>query len=227
MRKRRSVRRRVTRRRARRPAVRRARRSNPPVRRRRRAVAAARPRRVRRYRRNPVARRRRSYKRNPSIMGLQLPSLKDFLYTGIGFAAAPGVEGFVSSYLPTDITANTAGRYAVKIGTVGLTAWAVRQFIGSSEGNRVLLGGAIYVAMSAIKDFMPGVIPGLGAYTPSGPYQSGAMLRRVGMGAYTGYGNIGAYTGYKQLGYAGAGVPVIPSRRSTGANTVSRFSRFQ
>lgn len=225
---RRTARRRVARTRARRrtSSRRRTYRANPARRRvyRRRSAPVARRRTRRRtYRRNPVLARpsmtrRRRYQRNPKILGLELPSLKDFLFTGIGFAAAPGVEGFVSSYLPTDITANTAGRWAVKLGTVGATAWAVRQFVGRTEGNRVLLGGAIYLMVSAIKEFAPGMVPGLGAYVPNVSYRGGPMLaRRNGMGSYTSYRN---------LGYPGAGVPTLPNNSRRQLHSVSRFSRF-
>lgn len=182
------------------------------------------PRRRRRARRNPYPvagialnprRRRRSVarshrrraRRNPprSIMR-GLPTIQSVVYAGVGFVGTPIVEGMLSAYLPLSITANTFGKYAVRIGTVlGLT-WAAKMVVGKKAAQMVGLGGGVYVAVTAVKEFAPGLIPGMSAYALPGS----------GMGAYL------PSTGrnYTQMG-------AIPFRSSGTGETVSkRFQRF-
>ena len=186
----------------------------PRRRRRRRAVAANPP--VRRRRRRAPSRRRRrnTYRRNPQIMGISLPPMSDVLWGTAGVAAIPTIEGFATPFLPTALTGNTMGRYAVKGGALVLASMATRALIGSSEAKKVALGGSLYIVVNAIIEFAPGVIPGLGAYVPvrrAMPASNGNSLR--------------AYTPYRQLGYAGGGVPVAPNGGNSTVAT-SRYSRY-
>ena len=116
----------------------------------------------RRHRRNPVMNRRR-YRRNPGgkILGLSLPPLQSVLYAGVGFVAVPITEGFLNQFLPLSITSTTLGKYAVRIGSViGLT-WLSKMVLGKNAATMVGIGGGAYVLVSAVKEFAPGMIPGL------------------------------------------------------------------
>lgn len=137
-----------------------------------RVVPVANPRRRRRSTRRSVrrARRRSTVLRNPRLFGVSLPPLSNVIYGGIGFAAPPMVEGFLSRFLPAELSASTLGKYAIRIGSVLGLGWAARQFIGVRESNSVMIGGTIYVAVSAVQEFAPGMLPGMGAYVPLGAY---------------------------------------------------------
>ncbi len=122
-------------------------------------VARANP--VRRRRRTTrVTRRRRHSKarRNPSIMGLTLPSLNSVLFTGAGFIAPPMLEGFLYQFLPAEVSGNVLGRYAIRIGSVVALSMLTKQVIGSAEAKNVALGGVTYIAMTAISEFMPDMV---------------------------------------------------------------------
>lgn len=122
-----------------------------------------------RRRRSSVRRssRRKSYRRNPAIMGFQVPPMNQVIFAGVGFIAPPMVEGFLSQMLPVDLQTNMLGKYAIRIGAVlGLT-WAVRQFVGSTESRMTMIGGSVYVLSTALADFAPGLIPGMGMYVPA------------------------------------------------------------
>lgn len=194
-------------RRRRRTTRRRARRNAWPV----AGLALNAPRRRRRShaRRNPVARRR--YRRNPSLSlgGLvALPPLKQVLFAGVGFAGTPVVEGFVNQFVPASISANTFGKYAVKIASMVGLAWAVKKVVGQEEGRMVAIGGGAYILTSAVAEFAPGVIPGLSAYV------------QPTMNAYV-TGNQPNYTGMGALPSSAFGGSLV-----AGANPSTRFNRF-
>lgn len=181
---------------------RRARRNPYPV-----AGIALNPRRRRRARRsmrsNP---RRRHYRRNPSLMGFGLPPLQSVLYAGVGFVGVPMLEGTLSSFLPLSITANTIGKYAVRIASVlGLT-WLGKMVVGRSAATMIGIGGGAYVLVTAVKEFAPGVIPGLSAYAQ--PTMLGAYVPSRGRN----FSTMGAMPS----------IPRVTAR--SGAN--SRFNRF-
>jgi hypothetical protein len=164
--------------------------------------------------RRRVQRRRNNYRRNPSLMGMQLPGLNTFIFAGVGFASAPLIEGFFSRFMPAQITQNIVGRYVVKIASIAGAAWATKQFIGRTEARSVLIGGGVYLFTSAMRDFAPGIIPGLGAYVPTNQgVRAYSPVNRSALGAYT---NVGSYPG--------AGIPVLPMRGNSSSAT--RFSRF-
>ena len=124
---------------------------------RRRAAAKPKPR--RKARRNP-----------PRIFGLTMPSVNQVLFTGVGFIGTPMAEGMLGQLGPlANLQNTTAGKYAVRVGTVLVLSLATRQFIGTAESRSVMLGGAIYVMSTAAADagWLPGV-PGrdLEAYVP-------------------------------------------------------------
>lgn len=162
-------------------------------------------------RRNPVMRyrRRRHGRRNPSIMGLTLPPLQSVLYAGVGFAGVPMAEGFISRFVPS-IGASTAGRYAIRIGAVLGLGMLAKMILGREQGKMVAIGGGAYVLISAIREFAPGVVPGLSGYTmPTlGAYTS---VRRPSLAAP-------AFGAQASAGFAPRGAQNV---------VAARFRRFQ
>lgn len=150
-----------------------------PNRRRRRRTYRARRRAPRRnyYLQNP-RRRRRSYRRrnpfarNPRLLGFQLPSLRDSIAAGAGLLVPPIIEGFVSPYLPSILTTNTAGRWATRIGVVAATGALFSKFVGRREGNLALIGGGAWLVTQAVSEFLPGLIPGMSGQPLLGAYAS-------------------------------------------------------
>ncbi len=175
------------------------------------AGVALNPRRRRSYRRrrNPVvnARHRRRGRRNPSVtrlLGVEMPPLQAVLWAGVGFVAPSSIETWLNTnIIPVSLSGNTIGKYAVRIGSVLGLSWIVKQVMGSSEAKMVGIGGGAYVLISALKEFAPGVIPGVGAYVLPGSR---------GMSAYV--------QPTRQL--SAGGVPVFGASKTN----VARFNRF-
>ena len=204
----------------------RRRRKNAPARLRRRnpwpvggMVAMANP---RRRKRNPVHRRGkkrnpRRYRRNPaslSIAGFRIPPMKQILFAGVGFIAPPMVEGFIAGYLPASMQPspdNKVATYAIRIASVvGLTL-AVGKLVGREEARMTAIGGSVYIASAAIRDFAPSIASqiGLSAYVPSN-------------------GGFGAYTPVQRsFGLGAGGDNVRPfTANAIDAAVPSRFKRF-
>lgn len=142
------------------------------------------------------------------MLGATFPSIPDIAFTAGGFLAPPFVEGFALRFLPATFAANPMGRWAIKIGSVILIALGVRQLIGRKEGNQVAVGGAVYLAATAVADFLPQLIGGTS--TGTGYYNPGALASQpllAGAGAYPG---VGAYPG------AGAYQEDVPERLRVG-----------
>lgn len=186
-------------------------------------IAALNPRRRhRRARRNPVRHHRR---RNP-VRLFNLPPLTAVVYAGAGFAGTAYLEGFASGFVPAEWTGSTLGRYAVKIGSAIGVTWLSKLVFGRQASYLVGIGSGVYVAVSAVKDFAPGVIPGL-----SGPLNLSAYRQMRGplnLSAYrTGHGVKGYQTAHANLGAPAFGA--ANTSRTTGATNVvaARFRRFQ
>ncbi len=179
-----------------------------------------------RRKRNPsvrhVARRTRHHARRAySALGFTLPPMQSVLYVGVGMAGTPIVESFLSSYIPASITGSSIGKFAVRIGTVLGLSFAVKSLMGKEAGKMVGIGGGAYVALSAIKDFFPGVIPGLSAYPMGGPVST-RMLE-----AYAGPRALGAYN--RGLAAPAFGALNTPNSQGRGGQNIvaARFRRFQ
>lgn len=154
--------------------------------------------------------RRRSYRRNPSIMGFSLPPLQSVIYAGIGFAGVPAAEAMLGRFVPVSLTSTTLGKYAVRIGTVIGLAYVAKMLMGKEKAKMIGIGGGAYVLLSAVREFAPGMIPGLSAYT------------RPALGAYT---PARRSLGAPAWGAVNSGVAAAPMG---GANIVAaRFRRFQ
>ncbi len=155
---------------------------------------------------NPHRVRRAAHRMRSGLAGLfTMPPLQSVLYVGVGLVGTPLAEGFVSGWLPISITSSTVGKYAIRIATVLGLSYVASKTVGKEAAKMIAIGGGAYVLTTAVREFMPGYIPGLGAYT-----------------------SLGAYT-QNQLG-----APAWGARNTTmsagdgGMNVVSaRFRRFQ
>ena len=135
-------------------------------------------------RRKVVRRHRRGYRSNPaSFTGLfSAPMLKTIGLTAGGFVAVPFIEGFVAKFIPASMQSKLTS-YAVKIASVVGLSMLVGKFIGKEAGQKVAIGGGAYVAVVAVKDFFPTLLPaatsGTGSYLRAQPllgaYQRGYM----------------------------------------------------
>lgn len=146
---------------------------------------------------NPRRRRggRRRARRNPAVLGVTLPPIQMIAWGAAGFLAPPMVENQINKFLPAEITGNTLGRYAVKIGSViGLT-WLTKAVLGVREAFPVALGGSLYVVVSAVNEFAPQLItapsPGVSAYRTgmirgTNAYRTGMITTGVGQYAKPG-----------------------------------------
>lgn len=224
----RRTRRRVSRRRShvRKNAPRRIRRRRvaAPRRRRRRnpypmagTVAMLNPRRRRRGRRNsPRRHRRHGYRRNPAIMGIQMPGVKDVLFVAAGFVGTPVIESYLMPALPVSITSTPIGRYAVKIASALGLGFVAKMAVGADAAKMVTVGGGVYVLTQAIREFAPGMIPGLSAYTPSS---------HASMQAYAG----ATSRTFNQLGAPNFGAQSTAHSAAFGGSRIvaTRFRRFQ
>jgi len=154
-----------------------------------------------RAKRNPGRKRsssrRHSMRRNPAILGVTLPPITMLAWGAGGFLAAPMLEGFVSKFVPAQITGNVLGRYAMKVASVlGLT-WLTKTIMSNKEAFPVALGGSLYVIVSAVNEFVPQLtqlpsgqtagipLPGTNAYRSNmvKAYRGGMIA--TGVGAYT------------------------------------------
>lgn len=118
-----------------------------PRRRRRRSYAA------------PARRRRRTYRRNPSIRSIfSKPTLKNVGFAVVGLAGTPMLSSFANQYLPSMLTTNRWGQYAVKVMSAWGLSFGVGKIAGKEAGRSVFIGGLAYVAMGALQDFFPGLL---------------------------------------------------------------------
>lgn len=174
-------------------------------------------------RHNPPMRRR--YRRNPALLGVELPPLQSVVYAGAGFIIPPILESYVMPYLPLSLQTSTVGRYVARIGSVlGLT-YLAKALVGTQEAKMVAIGGGAYVLTTAIRDFAPDLLPSVAqpatttATTVRGYQRAVGGLGR-GMGSYTRALGAPAFGAVRPVGAASAPMG--------GANLVaSRFRRLQ
>jgi hypothetical protein len=158
---------------------------------------------------NPRRHHRRGRKHNPgfsfSRSTLGLPNVQPVLFGAAGFVATAAVQGFVDTLVPAnwklnaDGTPNLMTKYGEIIVSIVLVSWAGKMLkIGGSQ--MLAIGGGIYAIQQAAHDFIPGMIPGMHAYTPLKAY---TPLRPSGLG------RLGA-----DVGSAGGAFPQLASRSS-------------
>ena len=191
--------------------------------------------RKRRYARHNPPRRNRRYRRNPAVLGVELPPLQSVLYAGAGFVLPPVIESYIMPYLPLSWKVTATGQpsllapYVARIGSVfGLTLLA-KEVLGSHEAKMVAIGGGAYVLTTIIRDFAPDLLPKPADLVPK-PVTTTTTTTTKQVAAYTRAGaGMSAYT-------RALGAPAFGARRPIGAasaayggmNVVaSRFRRFQ
>lgn len=155
-------------------------------------VVAANPRRKKHHRKHYRMNRRHHYRRNPSLLGFEIPPIKTVIFAGVGFAGPSFVQGFVTQMAPSIVqqiqSFGLPGKYLMKIGLITGLTYAVKRFVGSAEANAVLLGGGLNVAMSLVHDFAPGFLPAnpLSMYVPTRPGLQAYVPTRPGLRAVPG-----------------------------------------
>lgn len=132
---------------------------------RRRRYSARRVHRIRRYRRNPSI---------TSMIGLNAPTLKTVGFTVGGMVGTPFVEGFVTGMVPASLQGNKVASYAIKIASAVAVGFGVGKIFGKEAGKAAYIGGAAYIAVQAIREFLPAVstptvTTGTGRYLGEGP----------------------------------------------------------
>lgn len=147
------------------------------------------------YKRNAYfgnPRPRRHYKRNPgmfaggSILGM---SLKEIGFAGAGFIAPPAIEGLIKGMLPTALTSNAFGRYAVKGGIVAGVSLLGGKFLGREAGKYLAIGGVTYLVANIVVDFVPQLFSGFSGYmNPGQSFAPRALRGQPGLGRYVGMG---------------------------------------
>jgi len=103
---------------------------------------------------------------------LGLPPLMPVVYGGAGFIATAATQGFIDTLAPAGYTASTSmlAKY-VEIGLgIVIVTWAAKHFFGGGASAFVAVGGGIFALQQAVHDFIPGMIPGMHAYTPLKAY---------------------------------------------------------
>lgn len=196
-------------------------------------MVLANPRRKKSYRRNKTRsyhRKRHSYSRNPRIMGIELPPFNKVLFAGAGFVVPPMIEGIISPYIPASIQNNTFGRYAIRAASVLALTFGVKRFIGKSEGDMVLVGGGVYIATTAIREFFPQLLGS--AASGFAPATALPAAKPAGVSAYVNAapGQLRQYVPANQRVNNTLGLPsaAFTNRESSGAygGTAVRFKRF-
>lgn len=152
----------------------------------------------RRRRRNVMSnprRHRRSYRRNPAVLGVALPPLNMIAWGAGGFIATPMLERTINSFLTSSsstssITSSALGRYAVKLGSALILTYLTKAVLGNKEAFPVAMGGALYVVVSAVNEFAPQLTGS--TTTATAAYRSGQINAyrggMIGTGVPTGMG---------------------------------------
>lgn len=134
-------------------------------------------------------RRRKSYRRNPAVLGVALPPLNMIAWGAGGFIATPMLERTINSFLTSStstssITTSALGRYAVKLGSALILTYLTKAVLGNKEAFPVAMGGALYVVVSAVNEFAPQLTGA--TTTATSAYRSGMITNPGGMNAYRG-----------------------------------------
>lgn len=96
-----------------------------------------------------------------TLMGIPVPALEPLAGGVLGLIAPPLVHSFVGGFIPASIQQNTLGRYVVRAAEVVLPSILVRKFINARIGNYMLIAGFAKIAVDAVAEFAPGIIPGM------------------------------------------------------------------
>ena len=126
-------------------------------------LVAMNPRR-RSYRRNRVHRhhfRRNRARRNPSFMGFTLPPTMDLVMVGSGLILTPMVANYVFNSFVAGTSMGTSkwAYLATEAASAAALGFAVKKFVGSNQGNMILLGAGARVLIDAITILAPTLLP--------------------------------------------------------------------
>lgn len=156
---------------------------------------------------------------------LGLPPLMPIVYGSAGFVATAGLQGVVGSFVPVEWSVNEDGsenkltKYGLLVVSLIGTTWIAKAAFGPGPAALAGVGGGVYVVSQVVKDFMPGVIPGMGQYVPIGAYRGLRSYRQV-----RGYGDPP-----KGLAAPNFGARNTANSAPAGAGNLvaARFRRFQ
>ena len=142
---------------------------------------------------NPRRRRKHHYKHNPGIGSiargtLGLPPLMPVVYGSAGFIGTAAAQGMLDSLAPTGYSASVSllAKYIEIAASIGLVTWLSKKFISGGAAAFAAVGGGIFALQQAVHDFLPGVIPGMHAYTPLHAYTPARRAGASTMGAVVG-----------------------------------------
>ena len=88
------------------------------------------------------------------------PGIEPITGAFAGLTIPPILDYFVKGYIPTALTSNAFGRYAVKGLEAFVPAWLVRRYVNRNVGNIMMFVGIAKVLFDGVREFAPG-IPGL------------------------------------------------------------------
>jgi len=187
-------------------------------------------------------RRRRHYrKHNPySLSGatakLGLPGIEQVGYGALGFMGTAMIQGFVDTLMPTTMNASSSqvAKYGEIVVSIVLTSMAAKALFGGSAAALAGVGGGIFLMTQAAHDFIPGVIPGMHAYTPLRAYTpvraSSTMgsMRAIVESAGGNFPQLATRDGMPQLATMDQGFKLSAKYAADGAMNVvqERFRRF-
>ncbi len=135
-----------------------------------------------------VPRRNRRYRSNPQVFGFGIPDMQTLFFTGAGIVVPPLVTSFIMQQLPEQYRSSKPVYYAVKVASVLVPSMVVKRFVNARAGNLMLIGGAASFLIDLVREFAPGMIPGIGYQPMLGYYHQ--MRPARALGAYPGRGNL-------------------------------------
>lgn len=173
----------------------------------------------RHHRRNPVRHHRRNYRharRNPgrSIMGISLPPTMDIVMVGTGLLVTPMLANYVfNNYIATTSVGTSKLAYlATEAAAAAAIGFGVKKFVGSQQGNMILLGAGARVLMDAITLLAPTLLPSTAM--PTGLSGAGTIGQPFLGNGGSGMGYYNTMPRRRALGYYNTrGVPMAAQGR--------------
>jgi len=146
------------------------------------------------------------------------------------------VQGFIDTLLPATMNAATSqvAKYGEIIVSIVVVSMGAKALFGSSASAIAGVGGGIYLMTQAAHDFLPGMIPGMHAYTPLKAYTPVLSrsqfrgLRAIVETAPGGMPQLATRDGMPQLATMDQGFKLTPNFAQDGSMNVvgERFRRF-
>jgi hypothetical protein len=111
-------------------------------------------------------------------------ALKTAGYVVIGVIGVPFVEGFAANIIPTPWASNKLVTYGVKFGSAFGLGYLGKMLLGKEAGKLIFVGGLTYLAISLIKDYVPGLTTTSLSGMRSQPMLGKYLGATRGMGSY-------------------------------------------